>query len=218
MTRGIDPSLIPSAPDLEYEQGLWQAGFKYITGIDEAGRGALAGPVAAGALILPANTAIARNLGCVRDSKQMTPTAREACREHILQVALAWAVGLASAQEIDELGILPATRLAARRALQALACQADHLLLDFLLLPELSIPQTALIKGDCRSISIAGASILAKTERDALMREFEVAHPGYGFARHKGYGTAVHRAAIQRLGLCAIHRRTFRFKEIETRR
>ncbi len=148
-------------------------------------------------------------LAGVRDSKQMTAEQRATARERIIQHAVAWGVGLASSQEIDQLGILPATRLAACRALEAMSTPAAHLLLDYLELPGIAIPQTALVKGDCRSLSIAAASILAKTSRDAVLSELAQAYPGYGFAGHKGYGTQAHREAIRRLGACPVHRHTF---------
>jgi ribonuclease HII len=152
-------------------------------------------------------------LSGVRDSKQMTPVQRAEWVEKLRQVALAWGVGLASASEIDEFGIVPATRLAARRALQQLTIQPQHLLLDFLQLPEVSLPQTPLVKGDERSLSIAAASIFAKTSRDALLCDYERQYPGYGFAAHKGYGTTAHRQAMQRLGLTPVHRHSFQWKE-----
>ena len=203
MTRRTDP------PGLRFERPLWQAGLKYIGGIDEAGRGAWAGPVSAAVVVLPIKPSLARTLAGVRDSKQMTPLARESWAPRIRAVAAGWGVGFASNAEIDALGIVPATRLAATRALAALAFSPGHLLLDYLFLPDCAIPQTALIKGDQRSLSIAAASVLAKTARDALMRELDSNYPGYGFARHKGYGTPQHRAALARLGSCAIHRHTF---------
>jgi ribonuclease HII len=210
MVEKFDRSLLPDEPDLSFEISLWDAGIKYIAGIDEAGRGCLAGPVAAAALVLPAQPEVAGILSGVRDSKQMTPLQREASVGRIRQAALAWGIGFASAMEIDLLGILPATRRAAERAIEALSIRTDHLLLDCLFLPELSVPQTSLVKGDCRALSIAAASVLAKTARDALMRACDVQYPGYGFGVHKGYGTAAHRAAIERLGPCALHRRSFR--------
>ena len=179
-------------------------------GIDEAGRGPLAGPVAAAVVILPTNPEVMARLAGVRDSKQMTPAQREAACARIKEAALGYAVGFAEAAEIDALGILPATRLAAWRALQALEAAPEHLLLDCLFLPDIELPQTSLIKGDCRSLSIAAASVLAKTARDARLVAMEQEYPGYGFARHKGYGTAAHREALQRLGLCREHRRSFR--------
>ncbi len=207
--RAFDRSLLPAEPNLAFELPLWKAGFSAVAGIDEAGRGALAGPVAAAAVVLPADRNIAPQLRGVRDSKQMTPEQREAMREKIVQYAVCWGVGLASAQEIDQLGILTATRLAAGRALEALSAPPAHLLIDYLELPGITIPQTALVKGDCRSLSIAAASILAKTSRDQILRELECTYPGYGFARHKGYGTQAHREAIRQLGACPEHRLSF---------
>lgn len=196
-------------PTLVLEQLLWEAGFHYLAGIDEAGRGALAGPVAAAAVILPPDPTLEQTLVGVRDSKQMTPAEREYWAPHIRRFCLAWGVGFASVDEVDEMGILGATCLAARRALESLSRMPDWLITDFLLLREMGLPQTALIKGDQRSLSVAAASVLAKTSRDALLREFDSRYPGYGFARHKGYGTPAHRAAIQRLGICPLHRRSF---------
>jgi ribonuclease HII len=205
----FDASLLPSEPDLSFELILWQAGYLAVAGIDEAGRGALAGPVASAAVILPQKEGLSGFLKGVRDSKQMSPHQREISREKIVQCAEGWGVGLASSEEIDQMGILPATRLATWRALENLPFPPDHLLLDYLFLPDVSVPQTALIKGDCRSLSIAAASILAKTSRDAMMRELELTYPGYGFATHKGYGTQTHRGALHRLGPCPIHRFSF---------
>jgi len=205
MTPGPDLKF----PTLHYEKELWKGGWKRIAGIDEAGRGAWAGPVCAAAVILTPVPTLTRTLKGVRDSKQMTPPGREAWAPRIRAAALSWGVGFASHDEIDALGIVPATRLAARRALASLS--PDALLADFgLLLPELELPQTALVKGDCLSLSIAAASVLAKTARDARLVELDGQFPGYGFARHKGYGTRLHREAIARLGLCPVHRRSFR--------
>lgn len=197
-------------PDLQFEQALWQGGSPQVGGIDEAGRGALAGPVSAAVVILPHDPQIAGLLSGVRDSKQMTPRQRTYWAETIRCQALAWGVGFASAQEIDTLGIVPATRLAAWRAIQSLAQLPQHLLLDYLFLPECDLPQTALVKGDCRSLSIAAASVLAKTARDQQMIELDPQYPSYGLAAHKGYGTPFHLAALQRQGPSPIHRLTFR--------
>jgi ribonuclease HII len=197
-------------PDLSYEFSLWQSGVARVAGLDEAGRGAWAGPVAAAAVILSPASDLVTRLDGVRDSKQMTPAQRARAAEVIRAVALAWGVGFASAQEIDALGILPATRLAMQRALAQLDLAPDHLLLDAVRLPGVALPQTALIKGDCRVLSIAAASVLAKTERDRWMVKLEVEFPGYSFARHKGYGTAVHRQALESLGPCAEHRASFK--------
>lgn len=205
----FDRSLLPPAPDLRFEADLWSSGVRLVAGVDEAGRGALAGPVFAGAVILPVLPCIARLLDGVRDSKEMTPVDRDRWAGCIRQMSLACATGYASSIEIDELGIVPATRLAVRRALAALSTTPEHLLVDYLDLPEINLPQTALVKGDQRSLSIAAASVLAKTERDALMVRLDSEYPGFGFASHKGYGTSDHRRRISELGPCSIHRLSF---------
>ena len=216
MTRKINPTL-------EFERRLWKDGFTRIAGIDEAGRGAWAGPVCAAAVILPPDPSLRWTnrpsdlclaLNGVRDSKLMTPLAREIWAPRIKATALAWGVGFASAEEIDTLGILPATKLAATRALAVLAPNPgtlfpDYLITDYLIFPEIDLPQTALVKGDQLSLSVACASVLAKTARDAVMREQDGCFPGYGFARHKGYGTRVHQLALRKLGFCEIHRKSF---------
>jgi ribonuclease HII len=194
---------------LEFEKQLWEGGWRRVAGIDEAGRGALAGPVVAAAVILPPDLALRQVLHAVRDSKQMTPAEREAWAPRICAAALAWGVGFASAEEIDALGIVAATKQAAERALAALAAQPDSLLTDYLLFPEIELPQTALVKGDRRSLSVAAASVLAKTARDAWMVEQDARYPVYGFARHKGYGTPAHRRALERWGISPLHRRSF---------
>jgi ribonuclease HII len=201
-------------PDTSFETELWQSGLKYIAGLDEAGRGALAGPVAVGAVILPNDkTLLATTLSGARDSKQMTPRQRERLAIQIKEVALNWSVGFADAHEIDLQGIVRATRLAAIRALHQFSLSPEYLLTDFRLeLPQLEISQTSLVKGDARCLSIACASILAKTERDALMRELDLRHPGYGLGKHKGYGTQAHRSALKRLGSSEIHRKSFHVK------
>lgn len=209
MRTRLDPDLIPPAPDLAFEDPLWRRGVRRIAGVDEAGRGALAGPVAAAALILPPSPQVSERLKGVRDSKEMTPPQRELWAAAVKDIALAWAVGFASHEEIDRLGIVPATRLAASRALEALTLPPDHILLDYLLLPESPLPQTTLIKGDSRSLSIASASVLAKVSRDTYMSEMDHAYRGYDFASNKGYATPVHRKALRRLGPCPIHRRSF---------
>jgi ribonuclease HII len=196
-------------PHLRHEQALWANGALWIAGIDEAGRGALAGPVAAAAVVLPQIKTFTRELAGVRDSKLMSAAQRQKWAQIVRQRAVTWGVGLASAQEIDQLGILPATRLAACRALAQLAVTPDHLLLDYLHLPMIPTPQTSLVKGDLACLSIAAASVLAKTSRDAILCELDTSYPGYGFAKHKGYGTAAHLTAINELGPTAIHRLSF---------
>ncbi len=204
--------MIPN-PDLSHEKRLWLA-FQYVAGLDEAGRGALAGPVCVGAVILPPKLPhLLQTLSGVRDSKQLTPRKRDQLAPRIKITALAWGIGFSSAAEIDELGIVSATRLAASRALEAMPIFPDFLLTDFRLeLPELDISQAALVKGDQRSLSIAAASILAKTARDALMIGLDAQYPQYGFARHKGYCSLSHRRAIASLGLSPAHRKTFHIK------
>jgi ribonuclease HII len=200
------------SPDLHFEQEYWTSGLDLVAGLDEAGRGALAGPVTVGAVILPPDPHLTRTLRGVRDSKLMTPLARTHHAEDIRTAARAWSLGWASAEEIDDLGIAAATRLAAERALAALTILPDALLTDFNLKPDTDLPLTSMVKGDQRSLTIAAASVLAKTARDTLMCELDATFPGYGLAKHKGYGTSIHRVAIERLGHSPIHRKTFTFK------
>ncbi|HET7144093.1 MAG TPA: ribonuclease HII, partial [Anaerolineales bacterium] len=203
-----------SSPDLSHEEQLWLS-YKHIAGMDEAGRGALAGPVCVGAVILPDDSPLlSQTLSGVRDSKQLTPRKREQLTPLIKDTALSWGIGFASADEIDSLGIVSANRLAAGRALEMLSCFPQYLLTDFRLeLPELDVSQTALVKGDQRSLSIASASILAKTARDDYMRELDLQFPEYGFSRHKGYGTLFHRTKTLVLGFSPVHRKTFKIKQ-----
>lgn len=208
----FDTALLPEFPDLSFESKLWEAGKWLVAGIDEAGRGALAGPIVAGVVVLPPDCSIAACLQGVRDSKQMSPAKRELWAERIQALALAWGVGYASHLEVDELGVVPATLLAARRAIGTLPIAPQHLMLDFLHLPEAVVPQTSLVKGDARSLSIAAASVLAKTSRDHWLDSMDDFYPGYGFRAHKGYGTRVHRLAIAQQGMCPIHRLSFKFK------
>jgi ribonuclease HII len=187
-------------------------GLVRVAGIDEAGRGALAGPVAAAVVVFPPNPDLSAALNGVDDSKRLTPAAREHWAVRIKHLASGWGIGLADNDEIDGIGIVPATRLAMQRAINQLPWRPEHLLLDYLDLPENPLPQTSLVKGDRRSLSIASASILAKTFRDALMRELDVQYPGFGFAQNKGYGTAIHRQALHSLGPCPVHRLSFEYK------
>ena len=203
------PGEIPLYPSLACEQELWQRGFTRLAGIDEAGRGAWAGPVSAGAVILRPDPAVLELLNGVRDSKQMTPRSRAEWAVRIRETALAWGVGMADSEEIDAIGILPATRLAMRRALEKLSPAPQHLLIDALRLPGIALPQTALIHGDASALSIAAASVLAKTARDDLMEGMDAVFPQYGFARHKGYGTRAHQTALSQHGPCPHHRRSF---------
>lgn len=174
-------------------------------GVDEAGRGPLAGPVVAAAVILDPRWQICG----LRDSKQMTPRQRRTVAADIRAGALAWAVAEASVDEIDRLNILQATLLAMRRAVGALRPAPHYALVDGNRLPALDIPARAVVGGDATEASISAASILAKTHRDALMAAFDSEHPGYGFAEHAGYGTPKHLRALQTLGPCVLHRRSF---------
>ncbi|MEA3441659.1 MAG: ribonuclease HII [Chloroflexota bacterium] len=209
MVKKFDVNLLPSAPDFSFEMELWESGLALVAGVDEAGRGALAGPVAAAALIFPSDPSLAAELHGVRDSKQMTPGQRDEWAQRLPEIALACGVAFASPGEIDELGIVPSTRLAMQRALDLLETAPEYLLIDYVELPERPIPQKALVKGDARSLSIAAASILAKTARDTCLRDLARVYPGYGFASNKGYGTEAHREALARLGPCKVHRRKF---------
>ena len=198
-------------PDLCRELTLVNQGYKLIAGIDEAGRGAWAGPVVAAACILPLeHVGLPRELFLVRDSKLLSPKQRDACYICITAIATCWEVGVVSALEIDRLGILPATRLAMVQAVTALAQSPGLLMIDAVRLSQLSIPQIVESKSDQHYLSVASASIIAKVTRDRLMVSLGADYAGYGFARHKGYGTAQHRAALAELGVCKQHRRSYR--------
>ena len=179
--------------------------YSLICGIDEAGRGPLAGPVVAGAVILPKDCEILY----LNDSKKLSPAKREALYEEIMEKAEAVGVGMASPARIDEINILQATYEAMREAVDNLGVTPELLLNDAVTIPDVSIPQVPIIKGDAKSVSIAAASIIAKVTRDRLMVQYDEILPGYGFARHKGYGSKDHIEAIQRLGPTPIHRQTF---------
>ena len=195
-------------PTYEEEAHLFEQGYSLVAGLDEVGRGPLAGPVAAGVAVLPRNLK-GQWVELIRDSKQMTPAQRERALPYIQDAALALGVGMSSSEEIDDLGIVQATRLAMTRALDSLLVLPQFLLLDAFPLPDIDIPQKAIIRGDALCLSIAAASIVAKVTRDRLMVEQDAMFPGYGFSRHKGYGTKEHIRSLMRLGPCAIHRRTF---------
>lgn len=199
-------------PDLSLETAVFlQQHLIYIAGLDEAGRGALAGPVVAAAVVLPLDRADTQAyLAGVNDSKQLTAKQREALFERITQHALAYGIGQQAAEVIDAIGIIPATKRAMQQALDQLRPQAEFLLIDGRIrLQNNPLPQQSVIRGDGKSLSIAAASILAKVTRDQLMVELDRQYPAYGFARHKGYGTERHMAAIAAHGSCALHRQTF---------
>ena len=197
-------------PTWSAEEDLWAHGLRHLAGLDEAGRGAWAGPVVAAAVILPPPDSNPLSfLRELRDSKQLTPTQRERLYAELSRWALGIGVGRAEAQEIDTIGIARATRLAMQRALSQLELVPDGLLLDYVSLPEIALPQQSIVHGDALSYNIAAASIVAKVTRDRIMCDLDGRLRGYGFARHKGYGTEAHRAALLRLGVSEQHRRTF---------
>jgi ribonuclease HII len=190
---------------LRYECALWERGVTRIAGVDEAGMAPLAGPVVAAAVILPRDF---RPRG-IDDSKQVDAADRERLCAEIKAAAVCWAVGITTHEEIDAINIYRAGLLAMRRAVEGLAARPEHVLLDARRLPEVDIPQDGIVHGDALSLTIAAASIVAKTTRDAMMCEYDRAYPGWGFARHKGYPTAEHFAALEALGVCPLHRRSF---------
>ncbi len=194
-----------------FEEALQNAGVSLIAGVDEVGRGPLAGPVAAAAVILPPNCGI---LG-IDDSKRLSPRQRERLAQEIRSRALCWSVGWCDSERIDRVNILQATLEAMRLALRGLSVRPEHVLVDALTLPDLGIPQTAIVRGDSLSESIAAASILAKVARDEKMQEYHRLYPGYAFDRNKGYGTRTHFEGLDQLGLCPIHRRSFLHRYLE---
>lgn len=201
--------------DFELETRLWAEGCRHVAGVDEAGRGPLAGPVVAAAVILPPGWDAQVKLD---DSKRLTPAQREAAYPVIRQRAVAWRIAVVSPEEIDRVNILQATMAAMARAVAALRVSPDWVLVDGNRLPAPEVRGTrdgcrweCLIQGDARSATIAAASILAKVVRDRLMRVYDRRYPEWGFARHKGYGTAAHLAALERFGPSPIHRRSFRW-------
>jgi len=198
------------SPDLHHERELAAQGLALVAGLDEAGRGAWAGPVIAAAVILPLHQHdIEALLDGVRDSKQLTARQRDALYPRILQVALAVGVGGAGPSEVDADGVVAATRAAMARAAAQLALAPDALLIDALDLPDVALPQHSLFHADALCLSVAAASIVAKVTRDRMMVELDRHYPGYGLARHKGYGTREHLAALRRLGPAAVHRRSY---------
>jgi ribonuclease HII len=196
-------------PSFAEEEILAAQGYQRIAGIDEVGRGALAGPVVAAAVILPRHID-APWLSEVRDSKQLTPAKRELLFHRIHEVAISIGVGLTPHHLIDAHGIVKATRLAMKLAVERLSPPAESLLIDYMRLPEVRLPQKGITNGDSLCFSIACASIIAKVARDRLMVEFDRIYPGYGLAQHKGYGTREHLECLTRLGPCPIHRQSFK--------
>ena len=209
------PANKKSVPTLLEEMALFEQGYCFVAGLDEAGRGCLAGPVVAAAVILPLSAPdadssdIMTRLVGVNDSKQLTGAMRERLYDVIMQHALSVSVGIGSVEVIDERNILQATKHAMRLALKQLSPVPQALLLDALLLPDISLPQRSIIKGDAHCLSIAAASIIAKVTRDRLMVQLHARHPEYGFDQHKGYGTPAHMAALHQYGATPHHRRSF---------
>jgi ribonuclease HII len=192
---------------LRFEKHLWSTGVPLVAGIDEAGRGPLAGPVVAAAAVLPAEFSLAG----LNDSKQLTETVREQFFEALTTPGklVCYGIGLADPAEIDQLNILRATFLAMERAVMALPLRPDHLLIDGLPVPVFQQPQTAVVDGDAKSMSIAAASVIAKVTRDRMMRKWHSEFPQYDFDQNKGYGTRAHLESLQIHGPCPIHRRSF---------
>ena len=195
------------APTLDHERALLACGWRIVAGVDEAGRGALAGPIVASAVVLGDAGAIAL-ADVARDSKTLARNRREAAFDRVRESALATGVGVVDALDIDRIGIGPANRIAMERAIAALGIEIDAILSDVVLL-DLPLPQVGLVDGDALSLSIAAASIMAKVSRDRMMAALAVEHPEYGFEAHAGYGTARHMAALAAHGPCAQHRRSF---------
>ncbi len=200
---------IAQTPSLAEEKVLEAQGYQYIAGIDEVGRGALAGPVVASAVILPHHID-APWLSMVRDSKQLTPQRRELLFRYISEIAISTGTGMVPSEVIDTEGIAKATRIAMTLAIDQLSPPPESLLIDYMRLPDVSLPQKGIVNGDSLCLSIACASIIAKVTRDHLMIELDRTYPGYGLAQHKGYGTKEHLACLRRLGPSPIHRQSFR--------
>jgi len=196
-------------PSFTEEEALKAQGYQYIAGIDEVGRGALAGPVVAAAVILPCHIDTPW-LNQVKDSKQLTPAKRELLFHHIHEEAVSIGIGMAPHEVVDTEGIIKATRLSMKLAIDQLSPPAESLLIDYMFLPGVSLPQKGITNGDSLCFSIACASIIAKVTRDHLMIEFDEVYPGYGLAQHKGYATKKHLTCLQQLGVSPIHRQSFR--------
>ncbi|MFQ3574466.1 MAG: ribonuclease HII [Thermodesulfovibrionales bacterium] len=192
----------------DFDHSYRSGGFDFIAGVDEAGRGPLAGPVVAGAVILPVDIKIKG----LNDSKKLSLKQREQIYKEIISCAIAYGIGVASNDEIDHLNILEASRLAMLRAIRSLVKPPDLLIIDAVRLPEIQIPQISIVKADSKSAVVAAASVIAKVSRDTIMVDIDKKYPQFGFAQHKGYPTKQHYLAIERYGLSPVHRKTFRTK------
>jgi ribonuclease HII len=199
---------VPHLPNLDHENELRSQGYELVAGVDEVGRGALAGPVVAGAVILPCPASLTW-FELVRDSKELNHNKRETLFELIMKEALAAGIGIVPPQVIDSVNILKATKLAMMQAVEKLPKQPHFLIIDRVTLSQCPIPQRGITRGDKLCLSIACASIIAKVTRDRMMQEFDQIYPGYGFAQHKGYGTGEHISCLQKLGPSPIHRLYF---------
>lgn len=200
---------LPWEERLKEERKLWERGFKRVAGLDEAGRGPLAGPVVAAVFVITPEFCWEE----LNDSKQMTTLQREKCYHFLTSGAWEYGVSAVEPEEIDRINIYQASRRAMSKALRSLALPPDYLLVDALMVPDTDIAQTPLIHGDALSVAIAAASVIAKYTRDRLMEEYDRTYPGYGFAQHKGYPTAKHYEALEQLGPSPIHRRSFRLQK-----
>lgn len=189
----------------EFENNLKTKGYKYIAGVDEAGRGPLAGPVYAAAVILPDNC----DIEGINDSKKLTEKKREKLYEEIIQKAVAWSVSAVDEKVIDEINILNATHLAMNNAVNSLSITPDYVIIDGNSIKNMELPHETVVKGDAKCISIAAASILAKVSRDRYITKLAEQYPEYGFEKHKGYGTKAHYEALEKYGITPIHRKTF---------
>jgi len=196
---------------LRFERSLWEQGFTHVAGVDEAGRGPLAGPVVAAAIIFPKDFFLAG----VDDSKKLSHDRREQLYPEITSNCVSYGIGIVSVEEIDRINIYQAAMLAMRQALAQLSPAAEHVLVDGRNIPQLELPQTSIIKGDGLSFTIGAASIIAKVTRDRMMLDYHRAFPGYGFDRHKGYATHSHLAALRQYGPCTIHRRSFHPRSLQ---
>jgi ribonuclease HII len=204
------PKATRTLPDFSIESEISNGNQLSVAGVDEVGRGTLAGPVVAAAAVLPGSVPF-EYAGLVNDSKMLSAAQRQRSFDWLITWCVTYGVGASTADEIDSMGIVPATKLAMSRAIAALDPQPEHLIIDAVELSSVSIPQTAIIRADSRSQSVAAASIIAKVTRDKLMAGvFDTEYPGYGFAAHKGYGTAIHMSALKELGASPIHRRSFK--------
>jgi ribonuclease HII len=207
----MNPAKQAISPTLKIENDLYQQGFWPAAGLDEVGRGAWAGPVVAAIVILPTpSVSLLDSLHGVRDSKLMSANQREHWAEVISKTAIETSIGVVSSEQVDAIGILPATRLAMTRSLENLSQKPVHLIIDYLELPEVDIPQTSIAHGDSLVLSIAAASVIAKVARDQMMIRIDREYPGYAFAKNKGYGTREHRAALRKCGICPYHRCSYR--------